>query len=248
MGNSKSKIPQKYSGQLLLLTGIQEYDEFYCSLERTIRKIKTVRLNIDFRLTDFILNLGAAKLWERKPNFLEILRMLIVVIAVNHKNEVRGISYSENEPYMVVNTSHCPYKIKSLYDSFKEYIQAVHHGINSLSKMMDNLNQPAIKAILKEHVEEITHKTTEFDYETSEKLKAVENVNKNKIKIKEGMKNIDKILELNDIIRKNVKKSIKESKKSPKLEKIIQQCVQARIEKIFAPKDIVRKFWPFPLN
>lgn len=248
MGNNKSKIPQKYSGQLLLLTGMPEYDEFYCNLEKNIRKIKAIRLNIDFRLTDFVLDLGAAKLWERKPNFLEILKMLIVVVAVNHKNEVKALNYSKSEPYLVIDTSNCPYKIKSLYDSFKDYIQAVHQGINSLSKMMKNLDQSEIKAILKEHVEEITQKTNEFEYETSEKLKAVENVNKNKIKIKEALRNIDKILELSEEIRKNVKKSIKECKKSPNLEKIIQQCVQARIEKIFSPKDIVRKFWPFPLN
>ena len=248
MGNGKSKIPTKYSGQILLLTGFGEYDDFYRGLEKNIRKIKAIRLNIDFRLTDFILNLGAGRLWERTPDFLEILRMLIVVLAVNHKNEVNGISYSKDHPYFICDTSHCPYKIKSLYNNYKDYIEAVDQAIKKLNEMTENFDRDEIINTLNEHSQEIIKKTNESDYKTLEKLIAVENVSKNKEKIEEALSSIDKILKLNEDIRKNIEDAIAESKKSPKYEKIRQQCVQARVEKIFSPEEIIRKFWPFPLN
>jgi hypothetical protein len=248
MGSGKSKIPTKYSGQILLLTGFEDYDDFYGGLEKSIRRIKAIRLNIDFRLTDFILNLGAGKLWERTPDFLEILRMLIVVLAVNHKNEVNGISYSQNQPYFICDTSHCPYKIKSLYDNFKDYIQAVGQGILKLNEINENFDWNEIKITLSEHNQEIIKILNESDYKTLEKLIAVENVSENKEKIEEAISSIGKILKLNEDIRRNIEDAIIESKKSPKYEKVIQQCVQARIEKIFSPEEIIRKFWPFPLN
>lgn len=244
MGASRSKIPAPYPGQLLQLTGISEIDQRYLELENKIRKLKRIRMNIDFRFTDFILQLGSGKLWERQPNFKEILRMFILVLVINHEKKQDSIENLKCYPYLSFNTNKCSYSIKNLYECFKDYIRAVEDGVIEIDEIDPEFKNDEIMNEIKNFPELVLEKTAEELYKTEEKLLAVENVDRNLRIIGETVEFIEKIKKLKVEIVRDIEIIVEESKKS---QKIIQRSLQAKLERIYQPADIIRKFWPYPL-
>ena len=244
MGASRSKIPAPYPGQLLKLTGISEIDEKYIELENIIRKLKRIRMNIDFRLTDFILQLGSGKLWERNPNFKEILRMFILVLVINHEKKQDSIEKLSSYPYLGFDTNKCSYSIKNLYECFEDYIKAVEDGVLEIKDIDPEFQNDEMNNEINHFSDLVLEKTAEEVYKTEEKLLAVENVNSNQQIIKETIKYIGKIQHLKKEIINDIGVIVDESKKS---HKIIQRSLQAKLERIYKPADIIRKFWPYPL-
>jgi methyl-accepting chemotaxis protein len=72
----------------------------------------------------------------------------------------------------------------------------------------------------------------------------VENVHRNLKIVEETLEFIEKIKNLGDEIKDDIEEIVKECKQS---QKIIQRCLQAELERIYKPADIIRKYWPYPL-
>jgi hypothetical protein len=244
MGGNKSKLPHPYPGQVLHLTGIENIDNKYKELEKLIRKIKRIRMNIDYRFTDFILELGAAKLWERQPNFREILRMFILVLVINNEKKLESITFQVNFPYLDYKTSKSSFDIKSLYHCFTDYIGAIEGGLSEIQNITTDFDREQNLKDVKRLLDDIFDENAMKYYKTDEKLMVVENVHRNLKIVEETLEFIEKIKNLGDEIKDDIEEIVKECKQS---QKIIQRCLQAELERIYKPADIIRKYWPYPL-
>ena len=59
MGGSRSKIPDPTPGNILLLTGIDYFDNIYKKLESPVKKIMEAEIDMNMTTNDFIKSLGA---------------------------------------------------------------------------------------------------------------------------------------------------------------------------------------------
>ena len=94
MGGYNSKIPSPHPGQMLKFIGLPEYNDFFEKLEEEVKQIDHIRTEIDLRFTDFIRSLGVDRIWEKYPEFDQMIGILLIVLVVNGKGGLTNIVYS----------------------------------------------------------------------------------------------------------------------------------------------------------
>lgn len=145
MGFSHSQIPETTPGQILKLTGLEPIDDIYKELEIFVRKVDHIRTEVDLRFTDFIKSLGASKLWEIYSNLEEILKMYLLVLAINLKGETIRINYDQSIiPYIHVNAKVFPYNVRKVINDFEGYLHALKNAKENLNEV---IRSEAIKNI-----------------------------------------------------------------------------------------------------
>lgn len=245
MGNT-SKIPTSYPGQVLKLIGIDEIDIFYMTQEANIQRIDHVRTEVDLRFTDFLRNLGARKLWERCPNFQEVMRMLIVVLSTNGKGNIHSIAWQDESPYINFESNVFSYKLRLLIEDYTDYVNTVESFKNEMLELKNNFDLQIIQPTLKSIYKEVTEKLINAGYSTNDMITCVEIIDKNDSLIRKSISNMDKLIHLAAILKNDIKIVFDESKIPPRLDKIIQQAAQAMFEGLSTPETIVTYFWPYP--
>lgn len=292
MGFSQSKIPESTPGQILKLTGVNEIDKVYEDLEDFAKDVDQIRTEVDLRFTDFIKSLGASKLWEIFNQLSEILRMYILVLAINLKGEIIQIGYNEQElPYLIINKKHFPYNVRSLISDFEDYtfalkdakerlqkivnskmkgvnnlkfhleddeldsqsefpvrIEEIHPSINldnsKSNERLNNIQQININVntIYSNSVRLLTKK----NYSTADMISAIEIIDQNNKIILKSCESIDIYSRLENNFKTTLNQVYNEAKGAQRKDKMIQQIAHAVHEKILAPSEIVKFFWPYP--
>ncbi|OMJ73858.1 hypothetical protein SteCoe_27374 [Stentor coeruleus] len=246
MGFSSSKIPSAAPGQALKLTGIKKIDKLYNELEEEVKKIEFSRTEVDLRFTDFIRSLGCEKLWERCPEFYEIMRIFIVVIATNGKGTSNGIIFEKDEPpYLKCQYKGYSFKIKKLIKNYEDYIMTVEDINKKIDDLKNHFGEELISRI-EEQYKNVTKYAIRSKYEMDDMLTCIDIVDKNNKRIIKCTENVSKLLDLPEDLKTLIWKVFDQSCKPPFLDKIIQQAAQARIEGLTSPEAIVKLFWPLP--
>ena len=246
MGFASSKIPSTYPGQALKLVGIEEIDSHLVTFEPIVKQIDHIRTEVDLRFSDLIDSLGASKFWERGIGFNEIMRMLIIVLSINDDKGIESIKFEKVCPFLIYDASKVSYKIKWLYNDFNDYVVAVSSSAEKLKSIQNNFNSQQVLENCEIFNEEIMEKTVGMEYSTDEMIKACEILDEDCKLIKKALNSMKKIIELNEVIKKEIKKVYKESFSTEKFPKIIQQCALAKHQGLHTPETIVRFFWPYP--
>ena len=89
---SKSQIQAPRPGQILLYTGISDFDKVYDQCEKPLKELMEYRTELDIRTTDFIKSLGAEKNWERRGNLKEVVNMMLVVLSASGNGNLDSIN------------------------------------------------------------------------------------------------------------------------------------------------------------
>lgn len=245
MGNT-SKIPSSYPGQVLKLTGIDEIDYFYMTQEPNIQRIEKARTEVDLRFTDFLRSLGSTKLWERCPNFQEVMRMMIVVIATNGKADINSMEWTDDPPYIKFECNVFSYKLRLLIEDYSEYIQTVNSFNEEIKDINETFDSATIKTRLKKIYKNVTDQLIDYQYSTEDMISCVQIVDKNDSVIRKSLTDMNKLCELSTTVKNDIKEVFSESRVPPRIDKIIQQATQAMFEGLKAPETIVNYFWPYP--
>ena len=186
MGGTSSRIPAFYPGQALKLIGISTYDDFFRDLEKEMINIDYVRTELDLRFTDFIRSLGCAKLWERCPDFEEMVRIMIVVLVTNGKGKLANITYKEKSPYLYFNISYYSYYMRALINDYNEFIRAVDTLINQLQPSYQKLFELKIDEQVKQYLNNIAEEVIKMDYDTEDAMNAIRIVEENCLTIQKA--------------------------------------------------------------
>ena len=203
MGFSQSKIPETTPGQILKLVGLPDIDKAYEDLEDFVKDVDHIRTEVDLRFTDFIKSLGASKLWEIYNQLSEILRMYILVLAINLKDEIIRIEYDELvRPYIIVNKKHFPYSVRRLISNFEDYTFAL---TDAREKLREIVTSDRIRGVnkLKFEIEDY-----QDELDTENQLLAAESirVDVDNSKSREVINNIQQIkINVNTIYKNSVR-------------------------------------------
>jgi hypothetical protein len=227
MGFASSKIPSTYPGQALKLVGIEEIDSYLVTFEPIVKQIDHIRTEVDLRFSDLIDSLGANKFWERGIGFNEIMKMLIIVLSINHEKGIESVKFKETSPFLI-------------------YDMAVSSSAEKLKSIQDNFNSDQVLENCESFNEEIMEKIVSLEYSTDEMIRACEILDEDCNLIKKALNSMKKIIKLNEVIRVDIRFVYDESFSTAKFPKIIQQCALAKHQGLHTPETIVRFFWPYP--
>jgi hypothetical protein len=230
----------------LKLVGLQEIDDLLITFEPMIKDIDFIRTEVDLRFTDFINTLGANKFWERGIGFNDIVRMLIIVLSINHEKGVESIEFTEDSPYIKYDSKNVSYKIRWLYSDFKDYVSAVVESSEKLKKIQVSQNFEELSSTIQSLSNEITEKAISSEYTTDELIESCEIFEADLGIIKKASNSLKKIIRLAENIKLEIRDIIDESFSTSKFPKIIQQCALAKHQGLSTPETIVRFFWPYP--
>lgn len=242
MGLGHSHIPSPKPGQLLMFVGQKDYDDYYASLEHSIKTIEQQRAELDLKTTDLVEVLGAETLWEINPNIEIIISMILTVLSAAGKGNMHSIiTLTEDYPYIIFISMKFNRKVSELVEKFIDFMGTIHEIPKKL-ECCKVFNEEINNA--EEIQRNIAKRVIEENYLMKDMLEALKIVNENKQiiismpeKFEEMMRIANKVLEI-------VRKSFYESKMSPFLEILQQRGVQAAAENLTKPKEIVQKFWP----
>lgn len=246
MGFASSKIPSTYPGQALKLVGIEEIDSYLVTFEPIVKQIDHIRTEVDLRFSDLIDSLGANKFWERGIGFNEIMKMLIIVLSINHEKGIESVKFKETSPFLIYDTTKVSYKIRWLYNDYRDYVMAVSSSAEKLKSIQDNFNSDQVLENCESFNEEIMEKVVSLEYSTDEMIRACEILDEDCNLIKKALNSMKKIIKLNEVIRVDIRFVYDESFSTAKFPKIIQQCALAKHQGLHTPETIVRFFWPYP--
>jgi hypothetical protein len=242
MGLGKSKIPPPKPGQILMFVGEKDFDDYYASLENSIKIIEQQRVELDLRTTDLIVALGAENLWEINPDSELIIRMILAILSASGKGNLQLVAtLSELSPYITLIPKSTSKKVAKLIEKFSLLMTTV----NDLpGKLVDcSISQDDID--YSEHIQKnIAKRTIDCKYTMKDKLEAVRIVNENQKIISTVPIDCVEMLKISSILPDQVRKVFKESFISPYIEILQQRGVQAAAENLTEPKEIVKKFWP----
>ncbi|OMJ87837.1 hypothetical protein SteCoe_10403 [Stentor coeruleus] len=242
MGLGKSKIPTPLPGQMLMFVGEKDFDDYYASLENSIKIIEQQKVEIDMRTTDLIISLGAENLWEISPDSELIVKMILAILSASGKGDLQNVAnLSESAPYIVLIPKSTSKKVAEVVGKFCSLMNTV----NDLpEKLVDcSISQDDIN--YSEHIQQnITKRTIDSKYTMKDKLEAVKIVNENKKIINTVPRDCVEMLKISSNLPDQVRKVFKELSISPYMEILHQRGVQAAAENLTAPKEIVKKFWP----
>lgn len=286
MGFSHSRIPETTPGQILKLTGIDLIDKIYEDLEIFVREVDHIRTDVDLRFTDFIKSLGASKLWEIYSNLQEILKMYLLVLAINLKGETIRISYNESLiPYIHINQKVFSYNVRRMISDFEDYTKALKDAKVKLNEVITSEDMQNIKEIEIEesegsqmsissislrggrdnsvslerkncidHIKNHTSKIYKYSvrllkkehYTTSDMIAAIEIIDANNKAITKACESIEIYTDLEAKFKTELENVYREIQGDQRRDKMIQQIAHAVHEKILAPSEIVKFFWPYP--
>lgn len=242
MGLGKSKIPAPKPGQVLMFVGEKDFDDYYASLENSIKIIEQQRVELDLRTTDLIVALGAENLWEINPDSELIVRMILAVLSASGKGNLQLVAtLSELAPYITLVPKSTSKKVVKLVEKFNLLMTTVNDLPGKLADCSISQDDVDYSEQLQKT---IAKRTIDCKYTMKDKLEAVRIVNENQKIISTVPVDCVEMLKISSILPDQVRKVLKESFISPCMEILQQRGVQAAAENLTEPKEIVKKFWP----
>lgn len=242
MGLGHSSIPNPKPGQLLMFVGQKDYDDYYASLETSIKTIERKRSKLDLKTTYLIEALGAEALWEYNPNIEIIFEMILTVLSAAGKGNMHSIAtLTEDFPYIVIISKKVNRKIIGLVDKFVDFMEVVN-GVTEKLECCKVFKEEIDNA---EKIQKnISKRVIDKNYSMKDTLEALRIVNENKKLISSMPEEIEEMMRIAYRVPETMKKIVYESKMFPFVEILQQRGVQAAAESMTKPKEIVQKFWP----
>lgn len=242
MGLFGSKIPREVPGQVLLSVGISEIDEFYRSLENSVKLITELKVEIDTRTTDLIKHLGATRVWEHEPDIDLVFNMILTVLAVIGNGYVNNAAIlAETTPYITIIHKAPSRALKKVIRSFTNFMETV----NSLNLKLQNCEVTSEDlAKSKKICKKIVKNLIKFEFPMKDKLTAIKIVNHNYKKIKSVPQTYTELLQFHSEIPEKVSNLFNNSSIPPFSLILLKRGIQATLENLTSPASIIQKFWP----
>lgn len=242
MGITKSKIPNPEPGQILLPTGIKEYDNFYKSLEPTIKVLDDIKLEINYRITDLIQELRVEHLWYINPDPDILINIILTLLAVAGNGVPQNIStFIQESPFFLTNYKSIPRSYSRIFEKFEIFSKY----ISSIPVYLFEFKFDPEKIQFSEIIQNgIIEKAIEHQYEMNEKLMCIQIVNKNHEYIKNIPKDFDELKKISSEFCDKTLKLIHESQNYPFSEVLLHRGIQCIASNLKKPQDVVKKFWP----
>ena len=245
MGKSSSKIPVSYPDQVLKRTGIAKCDEHLCVLNKDVKAIDDIRTELDLRFTDFIRSLNASYIWEKCPEFKEMIKIMLVVLATNGKGSIT--TFIDEPPYIEFgNNSSFNRMLFPVIKNFEAYIDAVDHLIVQLKELKQRFDDMDVTSIVDHNYDKIAGYVIEGEYSIHDMVQAVQIVDSNNKNIMKAMTSLEHMLQLPAQVKSDIKFILHEYQKVNILDKILQQILQVIGEGLSSPEAIVNHIWPYP--
>ena len=240
----KSQIQAPKPGQILLYTGISEFDKVYDQCEKPLKELLEFRTELDIRTTDFIKSLGAEKNWERRGNLKEVVTMMLVVLSAAGKGNLDSInvSYTHEVPFIKVSMDKLGMSTKRMMKNFEELVIFMDDLPKKLNRLVEKINKYAAR--VSEFTKEIARKTQEKEFSMKDKLTAIKNTDHNGKYISKAPEDLTELLRISEEAKERIYEACDEAQASPNSDLLITRGVQASAEGLKNPKSIVERFWP----
>jgi len=240
---SRSKIPTEEPGQLLLNTGIKEFDETFRTCEKAIKILKECREKLDYQVSEFIRYLGAGKHYIESIDMGEATMMILTVLAVECKGHFARIQvvYMPEPPFIEVDMSKVRRSTRRMMNAFHELTEM----LQIIPGRLDDLqNLETLVIAVEKYPSQVADKTDLNDFSISDKLSSIRSTTSNHRKVTslpEQKREIEKkVHEYRDKIRD----SCEMVQAAPESDLLVARGVQGAAEGLGRPKDVVAKFWP----
>lgn len=242
--SGKSKIPAQKPGQILMNSGIPEFDKVFSKCEAPLKVIEDSRTALDLLTTDFVRSLGAEKHWEINPNLKDLMKMVLSVLSASGKGnlEAVGVSYTSEPPYLLVNRNALSKGTRKMMDYFYELVKGMSELEGKLDPIIEKVNKAANQ--VKDFPSKVAQRAEELEFNMKDKLAAVSNTNKSCKRIMDAPGQITELLRVSEESKHNITQACDQAQIPPHSDRIISRGVQAASEGLKRPADIVNKFWP----
>lgn len=242
MGITKSKIPMLKPGQLLLHTGILDYDNFYTSLEPSIKELDEMRIELNYRITELIQELKIGELWKINPDPEVLITIILTLLSVaGNGNPQKVANFIKEPPFIIFDYKLIPSSYSKIFEKFSilaTYISSIHSELSSLKFDQNNITFSELIQ------NEIVGKAIELDYKMKEKMQCLSNVNKNHGIIEGIPKDIEDLRDSSKGFIEKILKVLIEVQHSRFSEILLHRGIQCIASNQKSPKEVVRKFWP----
>lgn len=246
MGCKKSKIPPIKPENSLHPIGLPYYDDIYAKVQAQLHKIDEVRTELDVRFTYFIRSLGTSRLWETNPDFKEIFRITLIVLAINGKDEIKKIEFEENSLSVKIDLKDYKKAIHSLIKDFLAYIEAMKDAKVYLESIQIDFTNIELEEFVAESYRLISDIIVKEEYTAKEMILILKRIDANNKVIKKEISSMKSMLELPMKFMEDITLVINECNQKPILDGISQQVAQAMLEGLTSPEALVKYFWPYP--
>jgi hypothetical protein len=134
-GVSKKKIPTEEPGKILKTTGVPEFDEQFNRAEEALEVIKKSKDRLQECKIDFVKCLGAEKHWSANNSFKELIKMMVVSLAIQGKGDLDqvGMVYEETCPYINVEKKKLTKPMKKMMVAYEILMEALNEIPERLS-------------------------------------------------------------------------------------------------------------------